>query len=140
MQPHFPTVLRKITETTSLQLCPRMAFFQPILWGPGMLLHVCCIEWVSLLSVGYLCTTFHFNNLIELNRFDLMKRSVYTFIVFMFLQEMLFRRTCKLIELETVKKNTEKAKPNKRDMVCSWWERRLLGLISNCRTSVVCIW
>uniref|UniRef100_A0A671M9Y7 PX domain-containing protein n=1 Tax=Sinocyclocheilus anshuiensis TaxID=1608454 RepID=A0A671M9Y7_9TELE len=34
------------------------------------------------------------------------------------LKEMLFRRTCKLIELETVKKSTEKAKANKREVVC----------------------
>uniref|UniRef100_A0A673LJX0 Si:dkey-28n18.9 n=1 Tax=Sinocyclocheilus rhinocerous TaxID=307959 RepID=A0A673LJX0_9TELE len=33
-------------------------------------------------------------------------------------KEMLFRRTCKLIELETVKKGTEKAKANKREVVC----------------------
>ncbi|XP_057183801.1 sorting nexin-5 [Triplophysa rosa] len=32
-------------------------------------------------------------------------------------KEMLFRRTCKLIELETVKKNTEKTKANKRDVM-----------------------
>ncbi|RXN03769.1 sorting nexin-5-like protein [Labeo rohita] len=32
-------------------------------------------------------------------------------------KEMLFRRTCKLIELETVKKNTEKAKANKREVM-----------------------
>ncbi|XP_016314441.1 sorting nexin-5-like [Sinocyclocheilus anshuiensis] len=32
-------------------------------------------------------------------------------------KEMLFRRTCKLIELETVKKSTEKAKANKREVM-----------------------
>lgn len=32
-------------------------------------------------------------------------------------KEMLFRRTCKLIELETVKKSTEKAKPHKREVM-----------------------
>ncbi|XP_026116325.1 sorting nexin-5 isoform X2 [Carassius auratus] len=34
-----------------------------------------------------------------------------------FSKEMLFRRTCKLIELETVKKGTEKAKANKREVM-----------------------
>ncbi|XP_051985657.1 sorting nexin-6 [Xyrauchen texanus] len=32
-------------------------------------------------------------------------------------KEMLFRRTCKLIELETVKRNAEKAKPPKREVM-----------------------
>ncbi|XP_067230218.1 sorting nexin-6 [Chanodichthys erythropterus] len=32
-------------------------------------------------------------------------------------KEMLFRRTCKLVELETVKKSTEKAKANKREVM-----------------------
>uniref|UniRef100_A0A8C2BFS8 PX domain-containing protein n=1 Tax=Cyprinus carpio TaxID=7962 RepID=A0A8C2BFS8_CYPCA len=33
-------------------------------------------------------------------------------------KEMLFRRTCKLIELKSVKKSTKKAKANKREVVC----------------------
>uniref|UniRef100_A0A8C1DK69 PX domain-containing protein n=2 Tax=Cyprinus carpio TaxID=7962 RepID=A0A8C1DK69_CYPCA len=33
-------------------------------------------------------------------------------------EEMLFRRTCKLIELKSVKKSTKKAKANKREVVC----------------------
>lgn len=36
------------------------------------------------------------------------------------MQEMLFRRTCKLVELEAVKRNAEKAKPVKKAAVSVW--------------------
>lgn len=42
------------------------------------------------------------------------------YILFGHIQEMLFRRTCKLVELEAAKRNAEKAKPVKKAAVSTY--------------------